>query len=154
MAAMLGNERGATLMVVLVAVVVLGLSAGIAGTTWTSVMQQSREEQLLFRGDQYRRAIASYYEAGTGDLPLRLEDLLKDPRYPGIVRHLRQLYPEPMPNSEWELIRDPQGRLRGVRSSSTDKPFKTKNFPEEYRKFERAETYHDWEFVFQVSSDE
>lgn len=151
---MLGNERGVTLMVVLVVVVVLGMTAGIAGTTWTSVMQQAREEQLLFRGDQYRRAIGGYFAAGTGDYPLRLEDLLRDPRYPGIVRHLRQLYPEPMPNSEWELILDPQDRIRGVRSSSTDKPFKKKNFPDEYLKFERAETYHDWEFIFQTSSDQ
>jgi type II secretory pathway pseudopilin PulG len=147
----LGNERGATLMIVLVAVVVLGLAAGIAGTTWTSIMQKAREEQLMFRGDQYRRAIGSYFAAGTaaGVYPPKLEDLLKDPRYPGTVRHIRQLYPDPMTGGDWELITDPGGRIRGVRSTSTARPFKTGGFPEVYVKFENAKTYRDWEFIFQ-----
>ncbi len=152
----LGNERGVTLMVVLVAVVVLGLSAGIAGTAWKSIMQKAREEQLLFCGDQYRRAIGSYFSAGTagGAYPLNLEDLLKDPRYPGKVRHIRQLYPDPMTGGDWELIADPGGRIRGVRSTSTARPFKTDGFPEAYVKFENAKTYHDWEFIFQPQAGE
>lgn len=153
---MFGNERGVTLMVLLVAVVVLGLSAGIAGTTWKAIMQQAREEQLLFSGDQYRRAIDSYYAAGTegvGSYPLKLEDLLRDPRFPGKVRHLRRLYPDPMTGGDWELITDPGGRILGVRSTSTASPFKTDGFPEIYVKFENAKTYRDWEFLHQSENE-
>jgi len=151
-----GSERGATLMVVLAMVVVLGLSAGIAGTTWKTVMQQAREEELLFRGDQYRRAIGSYVAAGTaeGNYPLRMEDLLRDPRFPGKIRHLRRLYSDPMTGRDWEVVRDSADRILGVRSRSTAKPFKTKGFPEEYAKFEKAGTYHDWVFLYQSPSEE
>ncbi|MEZ4599953.1 MAG: type II secretion system protein [Syntrophotaleaceae bacterium] len=146
-----GNERGAALMILLVMVMIMGLSAGIAGTTWTNVMQRAREEEMLFRGDQYRRAIGSYYSAGTtaGNYPLQVEELLKDPRYPGTVRHLRRLYPDPITGDAWELVKDSAGRILGVRGASGDKPLKTKDFPEEYEQFENAKTYRDWVFLFE-----
>ncbi len=55
-----GNQRGVTLLTVLVMVVVIGLTLGMAGTSWRALMQREREEELLWRGDQYRRAIESY----------------------------------------------------------------------------------------------
>jgi type II secretory pathway pseudopilin PulG len=153
---LLGSERGAALMILLVAVTIMGLAAGIAGTTWKTVMQRAREQELLFRGDQYRQAIGSYYAAGTtaGNYPLRLEELLKDPRYPGTVRHLRQLYKDPMTGDALELVRDSAGRILGVRSASTAKPLKTKGFDEKYVKFENAKTYRDWVFLFQPSDEQ
>lgn len=145
------GERGATLMVVLVMIVVVGLGAGMVGSTWKTIVQQSREEELLFRGDQYRRAIESYLSRSHGNAPgaypARLEDLLRDPRTPGTVRHLRRLYKEPMTGGEWELIRDPGGRITGVRSSSTNTPFRRDSFSAEYEHFRGAEKYRDWEFI-------
>ncbi len=134
---------------VLVMVVVLGLTAGLAGSTWRSVMQRDREEELLWRGDQYRRAIRSYYDVNHGGIqryPAQLEDLLRDPRSLQVARHLRRLYPEPFGGGEWVLIKDPAGGIKGVRSASTDEPFKKDGFPEEYEDFTDRAKYSEWEF--------
>lgn len=83
----LHDQKGAALLIVLVMVVIVGLSAGIAGRSWQTIVKRAHEAELYWRGDQYRRAIQSYYEYdfGTGrkvvgQYPAKLEDLLKDPR--------------------------------------------------------------------------
>lgn len=164
----LNNEYGFTFMAVLVMVVVLGLSAGIAGSTWRTVVQRSQEEELLFRGDQFRRAIASYYNvkhAGSqGMYPKSLEDLVKDPRSLQTVRHLRKRpedFKDPLTGGDWVLIRE-GGKISGtvqasgstagiigVRSASDLEPFKKDGFAREYEAFKDAEQYSDWEFVYE-----
>ncbi|OHB25930.1 MAG: hypothetical protein A2X84_02935 [Desulfuromonadaceae bacterium GWC2_58_13] len=145
------NQRGVTLMVVLVMVVLIGLSAGLAGTSWRSIMQQVKEAELLWRGDQYRKAIASYYSvnhSGIQRYPAGLEDLLRDPRSLQPVRHLRRLYPEPFSGGDWVIIKDPAGGVRGVRSSSEEEPFKKDGFSEDYENFKDRTKYSEWEFSY------
>lgn len=163
----IGNQRGVTYMVVLVMVVVLGLGAGIAGSTWQTIVQRSREKELLFRGDQYRRAIGSYYRhahAGAQALfPHSLEDLLRDPRSLETLRHIRKLDPDPMTGEEWVLIRQggtvegasgATGRIIGVRSASEREPFKKEGFAPENEDFAKAETYSGWEFIYKPEEDD
>jgi len=163
------NQQGFTLVVVLVLVVILGLTLGIAGSTWRTVVQQAKEKELLFRGDQYRRAIGSYYKmahAGTqGEFPKSLEDLLKDPRSLQTVRHIRKLYKDPMTGEDWVLIRQGgtveggvtagagAGGIIGVHSSSDLEPFKKDDFSEENEKFKDKEKYSEWEFVYEPSTN-
>ncbi len=150
------NERGAILLVVLFMIVVLGLAGGIAGSTWKSITQRAREAELFWRGDQYRKAIESFYEVrhgrAGGMFPQKLEDLLKDPRSLQAERHIRRLYPDPMTGGDWELIKDASGRITGVRSGSDLEPFRTDGFPPEYEKFKGAESYRSWEFVYAPKS--
>lgn len=156
----MNNERGVTLIMVLVAVVIVGLMLTIAGRTWTSQMQQTREEELLFRGDQYRRAIESYYTAKRS-YPPDIEALLKDPRSPQVQRHLRQPYKDPFTGDDFELI-SAGGQVsgsvsagkalsgfKGVKSASTLKPFKQDGFAAEYERFVGAESYSRWEFIYE-----
>lgn len=141
----LADQRGVTLLVVLVMMVVVGLAAGVAGSTWQTIVQRARETELLWRGDQYRKAVRSYYEQGR-QYPAKLEDLLKDPRSLATKRHIRRLYSDPMTGGDWVLVKDPGGRIVGVHSSSTLKPFKQDGFPEEDEAFANASTYAAWEF--------
>lgn len=147
-----GDQRGFALLAVLVMVVVLGLALGLAGNSWTDIVQRSREAELFWRGDQYRKAIGAYYGVRHGGqiqmYPAQLEDLVKDPRSPGVKRYLRRLYPDPMTGGDWVLIKDPNGRIKGVRSSSSRKPFRQAGFPKGYENFEGREKYSDWEFVY------
>lgn len=151
----LQNQRGATLLMVLVLVVILGLAAGMTGTTWKTIMQRVKEEELLFRGDQYRRAIQSYLQSGhagqRASYPADLKDLLRDPRTPATKRHLRKLYKDPMTGEDFEVIKDQAsgGRIKGVRSASLEEPFKKGNFAAEYENFKDAKAYRDWEFIFE-----
>lgn len=152
-----------TLFTVLFAIMVIGLILGLTGQTWSQVMQREREEELLFRGDQYRRAIESYYttgHGGTGNYPRSLEDLLKDPRSVETKRHLRKPYLDPFTNEEFELIgaggdvggetvtAQSLGRIKGVRSTSSLAPFQQDGFPEEYTTFKNAASYSKWEFLY------
>jgi len=145
------GQRGAVLLLLLVMVVILGLSAGMAGQSWQATMQKARESELLWRGQQYQQAIASYYTIKHGTqqmLPAKLEHLLRDPRFPGTVRHLRKLYNDPMTGEEWELVTDPAERIIGVRSSSDLEPFRKDGFPKELEKLQGRTSYSAWEFVF------
>lgn len=147
------SQRGSALMIVLVMLVILGFSATMAGKTWKTTVQQAREEELLFRGDQYRRAIESYYSfahAGrSGTYPAKLEDLMKDPRSLQALRHLRRPFNDPMTGEEWALVKDEGGRIRGVYSMSSLEPFKKDGFSQDYEKFKGAKAYSDWKFVYE-----
>jgi type II secretory pathway pseudopilin PulG len=144
-------ERGTALLTVLVLVVITGLTAGMAGQSLGALMQREREAELLWRGLQYRQAIARYYGVKHGAqqmFPPKLEDLLRDPRFPGMVRHLRRLYPDPMTGADWELVKDPAERIIGVRSTSDLEPFQKAGFPKGLEDLEGKSAYREWEFVF------
>jgi len=145
------GDRGVALLTVLFMVAILGLAASLAGQTLGALMQREREAELLWRGLQYQQAIASFYQVKHGAqqmYPTNLEDLLRDPRFPGIVRHLRRLYADPMTGGEWELVKDPAEKLIGVRSTSDLVPFQQSGFPSGLETLEGKGSYREWEFVF------
>jgi type II secretory pathway pseudopilin PulG len=141
---------GFTYLGILSFVALAGVLLSMAGGAWQAQMAREREEELLFVGDQYRKAIAGYYAASRGipGYPRELSDLLKDPRQPGTVRHLRKLYPDPMGAGEWGLVRAPDGGIAGVFSRSGQQPLKTAGFSQEYAGFEGRRAYAEWRFVF------
>lgn len=145
------GQRGAILLLLLVMVVIMGLAAGMAGQSWRSTVQREREAELLWRGQQYQRAFTSYYAVKHGTqqmLPSKLEDLVRDPRFPNVVRHLRKLYNDPMTGLDWQLITDPAERVVGVHSSSALEPFRKDGFPESLQGLKDKSTYADWHFSF------
>ena len=151
----LNNQHGAVLLMVLVSVTLLGLMAGIAGSSWQTIMQRSKEVDLIWKGNQIRRAIGSYYELSSGKgVPLKkfpesLDDLLLDPRSLEVTKHLRHLYPDPLTAEEWEIINAPNNRgIMGVRSRSTRTPMKQADFLEENKSFIGQQTYQGWTFIY------
>lgn len=136
----------------MVIVAVLSLSIGIAGTSWSVRRQQEREKELLWRGEQYRRAIASYYNRSdlgkTNQYPPNLQALLEDGR--GLEKrwHIRQLYNDPMTGGQWQIIPGPAGGVMGVRSTSSLRPFKEAGFSAEQKGFSGAQSYSAWQFYF------
>lgn len=147
------SQSGISLVLVLVMMAILGLSAGVAGTSWSTLVRRAREADLLWKGAQIRSAIGSYYRSSHGQgapniYPSKLEYLLKDPRFLQTKRHLRRLYPDPMTGEDWVLIKDQGGRIKGVRSAYEEEPFKQGNFSEENKDFEGRMLYSEWEFVY------
>ena len=82
-------QRGFTYVGLLLAVALAGVALAAAGTLWSTTAKRDKELELLFVGDQYRRAIGSYYEGtpGAKRYPQRLEDLLEDKRLAVTRRH-------------------------------------------------------------------
>jgi len=144
-------QRGFTYVGLLIAVALAGVALAAAGSLWSTTSKRDKELDLLFVGDQYRRAIGSYYEGtpGAKRYPQRLEDLLEDKRLAVTRRHLRQVYADPMTGQpDWELVRLPDGAIVGVHSRSDAKPMKVANFAPLDQSFADAASYRDWVFAY------
>src|ERR1700757_4232510 len=102
-----GPCRGFTYVGVLFLVALMGATLVAVAQVWHTQVKRDKEAELLFVGNQFRRAIALYYERAPGGFrqyPKQLNDLLQDPRFPNIQRHLRKLYLDPMTGkAEWGL---------------------------------------------------
>ena len=143
------RERGFTYLTVLFLVAFMGLGLALAGEVWQTGIAREREVQLLYAGNQYRRAIERYYLSGLNQYPRSLEDLLKDPRKPNTERYLRKLYIDPLTaKGEWGIVKGPDGGIMGVYSQSEDKPIKVAGFALVNRDFEGAAKYSDWKFFY------
>ena len=142
-------SRGFTYMAVLFLAAIMAAGLALTGDVWHTSVMREKEAELLFVGNQYRKAIQRYYLTGPQrQYPRSLEDLLKDPRQPGTVRYLRKLYADPMTGQEWVIVKAPDGGILGVHSASEEAPFKTANFKLRDRTFEGTQKYSDWKFVF------
>ena len=147
----LRRVRGFTYIGVLVLVALMGIALAAAGQVWHTLQQREKEQELLFIGHQFRLALdryAGHTPGQAGRSPLHLEELLQDPRYPGIQRYLRKIYPDPMTGSaEWGLITGPNGEIFGVYSLSDAEPLKKSNFGFADRQFEGRMKYSEWVFM-------
>jgi len=159
------KEQGYIYIWTLFAVMLAGVMLAAAGLIWQTEVKREKERELLFAGDQLRRAIESYYndsqtmggagETGVSRYPTSLEQLLKDERSLVMKRHLRKIYPDPMTNSyDWGLVRQQDGGITGVYSLSTGVPIKRANFPADYVAFEKSGNYQGWKFVHAASTAE
>ena len=144
---MSARQAGFTYLAALFAVAILGGGLALAGEVWETSAKREKEAELLFAGNQYRKAIERYFLSGQQQYPRALEDLLKDPRRPGTVRYLRKLYPDPLTGKEWGLVKAPDGGILGVHSLSQERPLKAAGFRLRDAAFEGAQKYSDWKFV-------
>ena len=145
-------ERGFTYLGILFMVFLVGFAMATAGIVWSTALKREREQQLLWTGSQFRRAIAGFYNNGPPGLreyPRDLTDLLEDRRGPVLRRHLRRLYADPVTGAaDWQLVRLPDLSIIGVASRSSAQPLKLAGFGDEDVTFENANCYCDWRFVY------
>ena len=148
------EERGVTYLLVMLAVVLIGISVTVAAKQWKAVVQREKEADLLARGIEVQTALAVYSaqqkkgRVVPGEIyPLTLEELTKQPK-----PALRKAYKDPMTGNDWEYVRDPTGRIKGVRSKSKAEPFKQKDFPPLLRHFDGLTSYNDWVFQYPNAS--
>ncbi len=163
------GQRGFTYLMLLLWVVIAGVMLAALGTSWSLMARRERETELLWRGQQYQRALASYVRAGVAVQaaaaaqaqayapalpasagasssasqqsaspliagPRELQDLLEDRRSGKLVRHLRQLYPDPITGSpRWGVERSADGRITGIHSLSDAQPLRRSLGVETYR---------------------
>lgn len=151
MATVAARQTGFTYLGLMMAIAIMGLVQAALAQAWHAEARRQKEQELLFAGNQIRAALQLYYThspAKSPRYPLRLEDLLRDPRQPSTERYLRRIYPDPITGTpEWGLIRGADGEIHGVHSLSDLKPLKQGHFTKADKRFEGAQKYSEWLFV-------
>lgn len=140
------GPAGYTYLGVLLIVALIGWGLTVTSAVWVTAQQRDREEELLYLGGQFRQALARYASEG-GSYPRRLEDLLKDPRFPGVRRYLRVIPRDPITGkTQWGLVRGTGDAIVGVHSLSTAHPIKQAGFGVADRSLEGKKRYAEWVF--------
>ena len=99
MVALPAQERGFTLVGVVVAMAIIVILVAAVGPSIAMILERERETELIFRGKQYARAIMAFQKR-YGRLPNELKEMstLKP-------RTIRQLWKDPMCNcGDWQVI--------------------------------------------------
>ena len=145
-------DQGFTYLGLMIVLAIIGVAA--AGTLQMGAVLQrhAAEEELLAIGLEFHEALKSYAHANVGvggAAPHRLEDLVRDPRYPNPKRHLRRVPADPLTGQvSWGIILGPDGQsIVGIHSLSQDRPIKIANFPLIFQGFEAKPSYADWIFT-------
>ncbi len=146
------RQSGFTYLTILFAVAVAGVALAQTGIDWSQSAQREKERELLFVGNEFRHAIALYYERTPGVVkryPATLEDLLADSRYNPPQHYLRRIYRDPIANApQWGQTLSPEGGIMGVHSLSEAAPIKTSGFRDADLSLEGAKKYSDWVFSY------
>lgn len=91
------NDRGYTLAAVLTLLAIMAIFLALAVPLWSRVKQRDNEEELIFRGNQYIKAIARYH-AKFGSYPPDIKTLVE-------LKYIRQEYLDPMTKSgKWKVL--------------------------------------------------
>ena len=150
---MRARQGGFTYLGLVVFVAIIGM-VGAATLKIGSLLQRAAaEEELLEIGAAFGAALQSYAAATPRGTPPQppptLQELLKDPRFPGVRRHLRKIFVDPMTGkAEWGIVYlgDQKGVV-AIYSLSTAKPLKIANFDSRFQNFENKEKISDWKFM-------
>lgn len=102
-------ERGHLLVGLMVLIAVMLIMLTVTAQSWTHLMRRDREAELIFRGEQYARAI-EFYKQEHGQYPLQLKLLAEDG--PHRHRFIRRLWDDPLSeDGEWgKLYLSPTGK--------------------------------------------
>lgn len=89
----LGNERGYAMAALLVMLAVMMVLMTVAMPVWRREVQREKEEELVFRGLQYVRAIR-LYQSKTQNFPPSIDALVQG-------RYIRKKYKDPITNDDF-----------------------------------------------------
>ncbi len=96
------KEAGYTLAVVAVFTTILLVTLTEAVINWQKAIQREREEELIFRGKQFMRAVELWQRKFPGTYPTTLDALLSTSN----TRFLRKKWKDPITNTDdWRLIK-------------------------------------------------
>jgi len=96
---MRSSEAGYTLVAVVIGMAVLAILTAAVAPAVSMIMQEDREQELIFRGRQYVRGMVMF-QRRYGRFPTSLKEM-----YDHKPRTIRQLWKEPICNcDDWYLI--------------------------------------------------
>lgn len=143
------RQHGFSYLLLLVVVAVMAITAQSVATG-LQLSRSSAERALLDAGEELRAGLMSYRLAGGGAMrsgPREVADLLRDPRVPGVKRHLRRLPVDPLTGqATWGVVRDESGEIVAFHSLADGEPQKREGFDVWQAGFENAASYAQWRF--------
>src|SRR5687767_10661252 len=101
-----GDERGYLMVALLVAMSIMAIMMGAALPAWRTLAQREKEAELVFRGEQYARAIGLFQRSRGNATPPNLDVLVNE-------KFLRKKYKDPITNDDFQVI-TPGANLPGM----------------------------------------
>lgn len=136
------TERGVAYLLLIMLVAASSAIAAHGLQTGAALGRRAAERELLAIGDDLEAALRSH-----GGRPRALAELLRDPRVPGVRRHLRRVPADPLTGTaDWGLLCDRQGGIVGVFSQASGQPLQREGFQGPRAHFNQAASYRDWVF--------
>jgi type II secretory pathway pseudopilin PulG len=94
---MVGEERGYAMVALLVMMAVMAVAMTVALPAWSTMSRREKEAELVFRGEQYARAIALFQRQYAGAFPPSIDVLVEG-------RFLRKKFKDPITNDDFQTI--------------------------------------------------
>jgi type II secretory pathway pseudopilin PulG len=92
-----GHDRGFAMAALLVMMSVMAIAMTVALPVYNTAARREREAELIFRGEQYARAVRLYQRRFPGATPPNLDVLLNE-------HLLRKKYKDPITNDDFQLV--------------------------------------------------
>jgi len=92
-----GDQRGFMMAALLVALTVMAILMTAALPAWRTAAQREKEAELIFRGEQYARAITLFQRKYANASPPTIDVLLNE-------KFLRKKYKDPITNDDFQPI--------------------------------------------------
>lgn len=92
-----GEARGFMMVALLVMMAVMAVVMTVALPAWSTLARREREAELVFRGEQYARAISLFQRKYGGSFPPSIDVLVTE-------RFLRKKYKDPVTNDDFQPI--------------------------------------------------
>jgi type II secretory pathway pseudopilin PulG len=148
----------------LVAMSVMAIGLSVALPAWSHMIRREKEEELIFRGTQYARAINQYQRKYANASPQNLDVLIKerflrkkfkDPLSPEKDGEFQMLYLQNQSTASGGTGAGPGGRAGGGSIGPSAGPSRSglivgvtsKNTGESLRVFNGKTHYNEWQFI-------
>ncbi len=104
---MIRRSSGYVLIMLLFLITAMAIGLMVAVPVWQTQIQREKEEELIFRGNQYVEAVRVFQQKKPGTFPRSLDELVEE-------KCIRRLYKDPMtPDGNWDIILLPGGGPAG-----------------------------------------
>jgi type II secretory pathway pseudopilin PulG len=102
------HDDGYAMAVLLVSLSIMAVMLSVAMPVWKQASQREKEAELVFRGEQYARAIGLFQrKMGPGTLPPNINILVEQ-------RYLRKKYKDPITNDDFVPLQQTVGAAPGA----------------------------------------
>ena len=110
------GDGGYAMAALLVSLVTMGVMMSMALPVWSQAAKREREAELVFRGEQYARAVALYQRRFAGAYPPDVDSLVEQ-------RFLRRRYKDPMmDDGQFQVIYQTQAARIGGAAATAPRP--------------------------------